>query len=161
MEYVAKEVQCSEDGAKDWWQTIKRYPRKLVDQDFGYQLSRKDLEDPEAELLKRKSSVVSDSGHLEVIIENKYFQVEFKGKAFSRKCLNATVENGFVVIRGHHEEQNEGSGTVFREFERHVMLPEEYNFGYLLNEPKIEKFDGYICITVNKARRRGEKTSGL
>ncbi|GFQ92915.1 hypothetical protein TNCT_245801 [Trichonephila clavata] len=158
MEYEVREVYYTDNEAEDWWKAIKYHPKKLIDQDFGYQLSRNDLEfNSENVILNRKSSKVEDSGYLMVIFEKECFKVEFKGKAFPMESLNASIEGGFIIIRGAHEERIEGTGSATRKFERHVMMPREYNFGYIANEPKIEKYNGYICVTLSKARRRGQR----
>ncbi|GFY67516.1 hypothetical protein TNIN_47731 [Trichonephila inaurata madagascariensis] len=158
MEYEIREVDYTGREAEDWWKAIKFHPKKLIDQDFGYQLSRDDLEcDPKGEILKRKSSKVENSGYLMVSFEKECFQVEFKGKDFPMNSLDASIEDGFVIIKGIHEERIEGTGSATRKFERHVMIPNEYNFGYIANEPKIDKSNGYICVTLSKARRRGQR----
>lgn len=69
---------------------------------------------------------------------------KFSVKGFKLEELEAEVENGFIVIKGSHNEKVDEYGLVSRTFTRKVVIPNDI----IKDEIKIQLYsNGFLSIT--------------
>ncbi|CAL1265447.1 unnamed protein product [Larinioides sclopetarius] len=180
MSYELGEIIFLKEEGVDWWETIKKVPIKILDQDFGTEVPISDLTDspayekpeegssslskdkPEAPLgldsFKRKADLVKNTGYSKVAFDKGYFEAEICSKQFDNKAFNVKIDKGFLVIYATGQ-MTEGDGTVWRKFERRYMLPHDCHISNIDRQVTIEYIVGGIKVNVAKRDPDASKRS--
>ncbi|KAF8794272.1 hypothetical protein HNY73_002269 [Argiope bruennichi] len=169
MAYEFDEIQFLKIEGRDWWQSIKRIPLKLLDQDFGKEVQFGELEELLTEStasdegsssssekiydidnLKLKEDVIKESGYSKVKFGDEFFEAEIFSRQFDKNDFNARIEKGFLIIGGCQKEKVEGDGMLWRHFERRYMLPHDCHITDVKRQLKVQHIEGGISVRVHK-----------
>ncbi|GIY90424.1 hypothetical protein CEXT_552201 [Caerostris extrusa] len=133
MAYVFDEVQCYRCDGSDWWNSFPKFPKTIVDQDFGYQMDEFDLvgaeKDAEKELdpecIKRKKEFVDSSGSSSVQLSKDKFTVFYKSQMFKKTDIVVKDDSAFLIITGEQFESDR-EVSFGRQFCRRYMIPYQF-----------------------------------
>ncbi|XP_053619109.1 protein lethal(2)essential for life-like [Plodia interpunctella] len=106
-----------------------RWPRRLLDQNFGLTLSPEDVTSAanlNSPLISRLKPWWPDAGS-SIKTEKDKFQINVDVQHFSPDEITVKTSDGFIVIEGKHEEKKDEHGFVSRQFSRRFKLPEDIN----------------------------------
>lgn len=149
MEYEFEELIRPIPTGRDWWESIKQFPVKIIDQSFGYELKKTDMQNPDkisdVSPWPRTPARQEDTGYSFVTLNEDSFQVEVSTGQFKDQEIGARIEKGFLVIHGEHRELEEGDGTTSRSFSRRYMLPHDCEES-VLDPQKMTKSKGVVTI---------------
>ncbi|GBO41277.1 hypothetical protein AVEN_41426-1 [Araneus ventricosus] len=186
MAYEFGEIKFLKDEGADWWETIKKVPIKLVDQDFGVEVPISDLTDSTADekpkeaddpsstskdeqdvsekvldldSFKRKEDAVKNPGYSKVTFDKGYFGAEIFSNQFGNRDFHVKISKGFLIIDACRSSSTEGDGTVWRKFERRYMLPHDCHVSDVLDQLTIEYIEGGIKVNVLKYNPDDSKRS--
>ncbi|CAH2245061.1 protein lethal(2)essential for life-like [Pararge aegeria] len=107
---------------------LPRWPRRLLDQNFGLALTPEDL------LTATASPVVpryrffwpKDAGS-SIKLEKDKWQISVDVQHFAPDEITVKTAAGFIVVEGKHEEKQDDHGFVSRHFVRKFKIPDDTN----------------------------------
>ncbi|KAG8199368.1 hypothetical protein JTE90_011828 [Oedothorax gibbosus] len=158
MEYEFEELIRPIPEGRDWWESLKQFPMKIIDQSFGYELQKTDMQNPDkipdSAPWPRTKLRQDDSGYSSVKLLDDSFQVELCTSPFKDTEVDARIEKGFLVIHGEHADLAEGDGTTRRSFTRRYMLPHDCD-EFVIDSKNITKSN---CSVIVKLKRKTKTT---
>ncbi|CAH2060791.1 unnamed protein product, partial [Iphiclides podalirius] len=107
---------------------LPRWPRRLLDQNFGLALSPEDL------LTVSTSPMVPrfrwwwpQGNESSIKFDKDKWQINIDVQHFAPDEITVKTADGFIVVEGKHEEKKDEHGFVSRQFTRRFKLPDDIN----------------------------------
>lgn len=132
-----------------------RWPRRLLDQNFGLTITPDDLmAAPVSPLISRiKPWWPRDAGSTVKADKDKW-QINVDVQHFAPDEITVKITDGYIVVEGKHEEKQDEHGFISRQFVRRFKLPESSNSDAV--ESKLSS-DGVLTVV---APRKAEEVTG-
>lgn len=107
---------------------LPRWPRRLLDQNFGLTLSPQDLLSAKVNpLLPNYSMWWPQSTESSIKFDKDKWQINVDVQHFAPDEITVKIANGYIVVDGKHEEKKDEHGFISRQFVRRFKLPDGIN----------------------------------
>lgn len=105
-----------------------RWPRRLLDQNFGLALTPDDLlAAPVSPIVPRLKPWWPKDAGSSIKVDKDKWQVNVDVQHFAPDEITVKITDNFIVVEGKHEEKQDEHGFISRQFVRRFKLPENSN----------------------------------
>ncbi|XP_038219120.1 protein lethal(2)essential for life-like [Zerene cesonia] len=136
---------------------MPRWPRRLLEQNFGLTLSPDDLFTATSPIVPRYNKFwwPRDSSS-SIKVEKDKWSINIDVQHFAPDEITVKTADGFIVVEGKHEEKQDEHGFVSRHFKRRFKLPQEINTDAI--ESRLSS-DGVLTVLAPKKSetQKGER----
>lgn len=139
---------------------LPRWPRRLLNQNFGLTLSPEDLfsatSAPISPIIPRYPVWWTKDSGSSIKLEKDKWQISVDVQHFAPDEITVKTSNGYIVVEGKHEEKQDEHGYISRQFVRRFNIPEDTNADAI--ESKLSS-DGVLTVLASrKDTPKGERS---
>lgn len=139
---------------------LPRWPRRLLNQNFGLTLSPEDLFSattaPISPIIPRYPLWWSKDSGSSIKLEKDKWQINVDVQHFAPDEITVKTSNGFIVVEGKHEEKQDEHGYISRQFVRRFKIPEDTNPEAI--ESRLSSDGVLTVLALRKDTLKGERS---
>ncbi|CAH4032718.1 unnamed protein product [Pieris brassicae] len=134
----------------------RRWPRRLLEQNFGHTLSPDDIF-ATSPVVPRLNRFWWPQDSSTIKVDNDKWSINIDVQHFAPDEITVKTVDGFIVVEGKHEEKQDEHGYVSRHFVRRFKLPQEINVDAIVSRLSS---DGVLSVLAPKKEetQKGERS---